>query len=320
MASSGKPSLTQRAGMLIRGGVSPDNTHQVGLLPSIGWSRRNYHFSRRILLPQMFTVRQGLAQRPWLHEPPEHGLQVTWIGHASFLVQSGGANILIDPVWSRWLGVVKRVRQPGLEIEDLPPIHAVLITHAHYDHLHLRALKQLGNGQPILVPRGVGRLVRRRGFGQIIEMDTWDRVRMGPLDITFTPSKHWGARNVHDVHRHFGGYHIRNDAGRAVYHAGDSAYFPGFSEIAQLGSIDLAMLPIGAYAAMSGREVHMNPEEAVAAFRDLGAQHMVPMHYGTFPLGCEPMDEPLDRLLAAGASAGLENAITVLREGVPVSF
>ncbi len=312
--------LRQRAGMLMRGGVTRDNDLQVGLLPSGGWRKRNYHFIRRILLPQIFSRRGGATQRPWLHEPPDEALRVTWIGHASFLVQTGGANILIDPVWSRWLGVVKRVRHPGLEIDDLPPIHAVLITHAHYDHLHLRALKKIGMGQPILVPRGVGHLVRRRGFGQIIEMDTWDRVRMGPLDITFTPSKHWGARHVHDVHRQFGGFHVRNEAGRTVFHCGDSAYFSGFSDIARLGKIDLALLPIGAYDAMSGREVHMNPEEALDAFRDLGADHMVPMHYGTFPLGCEPMHEPLDRLMAAGLEQGLDKAITVLQEGVPVSF
>lgn len=294
--------------------------HRVGLLPTGGWSRRNYHFVRRILLPQIFSLRTGTPLRPDLLTHEGAGFQVTWIGHASFLIQTEGMNILVDPVWSRWLGLLKRVRMPGLEIEDLPPIHAVLITHAHFDHLHLRALKRIGQGQPIVVPRGVGRLVRSRGFGEVVEMDLWAKVQCGPLEITFTPSKHWGARMVHDVHRGFGGFLIRNESGRTVYHCGDSAYFEGFTQIGEHCGIDLAMLPIGAYEAMSGREVHMNPEEALTAFSDLRAGHMVPMHYGTFPLGGEPMDEPLRRLLTASADRGLEKSVTILTEGHPVKF
>jgi L-ascorbate metabolism protein UlaG (beta-lactamase superfamily) len=292
----------------------------VGLLPRQGWSRRNYHFVRRIMLPQMFSLRTGTPLRPDLLSHDGASFQVTWIGHASFLIQTEGMNILVDPVWSRWLGLLKRVRQPGLEIEDLPPIHSVLITHAHFDHLHLRALKRIGQGQPIIVPRGVGRLVRQRGFGEIVEMDLWANVQIGPLQITFTPSKHWGARMVHDVHRGFGGFLVRNESGRTVYHCGDSAYFEGFTRIGEHSDIELAMLPIGAYAAMSGREVHMNPEEALTAFTDLRAKHMVPMHYGTFPLGGEPMDEPLRRLQTACSDRGLDKAVTILTEGQPVRF
>lgn len=125
---------------------------------------------------------------------------------------------------------------------------------------------------------------------------------------------------VHDVHRGFGGFLIRNESGRTVYHCGDSAYFDGFTRIGEHSAIDLAMLPIGAYDAMSGREVHMNPEEALTAFADLKAGHMVPMHYGTFPLGGEPMDEPLKRLRAASMDRGLDHAVTVLTEGAPVIF
>ena len=170
------------------------------------------------------------------------------------------------------------------------------------------------------MPKGVGKLVRGKGFGEVVEMDLWAKARLGPLEITFTPSKHWGARMVHDTHRGFGGYLIRNESGRTVYHCGDSAYFEGFTRIGEEADIQLAMLPIGAYRAMSGREVHMNPEEALRAFQDLKAGHMVPMHYATFPLGCEPMDEPLQRLRSASADMGLEEAVTVLKEGQPVTF
>ncbi len=293
---------------------------RVGLKPTKGWSSRNYHFVRRIMLPQMFSLRTGTPLRPDLLSHAGVEFQITWIGHASFLIQTEGMNILVDPVWASWLGPLKRVRHPGLAIEDLPPIHAVLITHAHFDHLHLRALKRIGQGQPIFVPRGVGGLVKRAGFGEIVEMDLWEKVQCGPLEITFTPSKHWGARTVHDTHRGFGGYLIRNEAGRVVYHCGDSAYFDGFHKIGDHSDIHLAILPIGAYGALSGREVHMNPEEALTAFTDLHAGHMVPMHYGTYPLGCEPMDEPLKRLRAASTERGLSEAVTILTEGKPATF
>lgn len=324
MAGKKKKHPVKKKSPEVQGEVTPDKLEtpgqRVGLLPQKGWSRRNYQFVRRILLPQMFSLRTGTPLRPDLLSHSSADFQVTWIGHASFLIQTEGMNVLVDPVWSRWLGFVKRVRQPGLEIEDLPPIHAVLITHAHFDHLHLGALKRIGQGQPIIVPRGVGRLVQKSGFGEVIELDLWARVQCGPLEITFTPSKHWGARMVHDVHRGFGGFLIRNESGRTVYHCGDSAYFEGFTRIGEHSDIDLAMLPIGAYDAMSGREVHMNPEEALTAFSDLRAGHMVPMHYGTFPLGGEPMDEPLRRLRAASSDRNLDHAVTVLKEGAPVKF
>jgi len=310
--------LREKTVALGRGGVEAGAGHRVGLFPQVGWAGRNYRFAREVLLPQIFSLRGGALQRPDLLRHENSEFQVTWIGHASFLIQTEGINVLVDPVWSNWLGFIKRVRHPGLAIEDLPPIHAVLITHAHFDHLHLGGLGKIGQGQPIFVPEGVGQLVRKRGFGDIVEMGHWGKARLGPLEIIFTPSKHWGARMVHDVHRNFGGYLIRNSAGRTVYHCGDSAYFGGFAEIGSAGAIDLAILPIGAYRAMSGREVHMNPEEALDAFRDLRARTMVPMHYGTYPLGGEPMHEPLERLEAATRERGLGESVRVLEEGRPI--
>ncbi|RYD33647.1 MAG: MBL fold metallo-hydrolase [Verrucomicrobiaceae bacterium] len=312
--------LRQKSHLLSLGGRSSSNEHQVGLLPNKGSLRRNYHFVKRVLLPQIFSKRGGQTQRPDLAAPESHEFRVTWIGHASYLVQTEGVNVLIDPVWAKWLGFVKRVREPGLHIEELPPIHLVLISHAHFDHLHLGSLARVAGGQPIITPRGVGPLVARRGFGEVVELDYWEKVMCGPLEITFTPSKHWGARMVHDVHRGFGGFLIRNSAGRTVFHCGDSAYFDGFQRIGDAADIDLAMMPIGAYESMSGREVHMNPEEAVAAFNDMKAKHMIPMHYGTFPLGGELMHEPLERLARITKSSGLIGRITVPGEGDPTLF
>ena len=312
--------LRQKGDALRRGGKSADNDLQVGLLPNKGSLGRNYRFIRRILLPQIFSKRAGETLRPDLATPGGPEFHVTWIGHASWLIQTEGVNVLVDPVWANWLGIVKRVRMPGLAIAELPPIHLVLVTHAHFDHLHLTSLKQVANGQPIIVPKGVGSLVKNRGYGEVVELAYWEQIACGPLTITFTPSKHWGARVVHDTHRGFGGFLIQNSAGRTVFHCGDSAYFEGFTRIGETAAIDLALMPIGAYDSMSGREVHMNPEEALTSFTDLGAKHMMPMHYGTFPLGGEPMHEPLERLHTTAAERSLTENVTAPEEGQPGIF
>lgn len=302
---------------LRNGGREEGDHHNVGLTPSRGWGRRNFEFLHKVLIPSALKPRAGRQQLLDGTEVPPGRARVFWIGHASFLVQMGGRNILIDPNWAMWLSVVKRARKPGLALHELPPIDLVLITHAHHDHLDVPTLEAISDGQPIVVPKGCGSLVRKRGFGQIFEMNLWDDLDFGPFEVIFTPARHWGARFVHDVHRGFGGYLLRPKEGPVVYHSGDSAYFPGFHEIGQRFAVDLALLPIGAYLPVSGRGVHMTPEEALASFRDLRAQRMVPMHYRTFPLTREPLDEPLHRLILSASAQGLRNRIMVLDEGQP---
>jgi L-ascorbate metabolism protein UlaG (beta-lactamase superfamily) len=239
---------------------------------------------------------------------------VTWLGHAGFLVQMEGVNVAVDPNWALWHGPVKRVQHPSLWPHDLPVIDLVLVTHAHFDHLHLPSLRKLANGQPIVVPRGVGGLVRRCGFGQVVELDTWQSARFKDLHVTLTPARHWGARMIHDTHRHFGGYLI-SGGDRTLFHCGDSAMFDGFAEIGNRAEVDVALMPIGAYEAPSGRPVHMNPEEALDAFQMMGGGTLVPMHYGTFPLGGEPLAEPVERLLAESGRRDLGERVVVLEDG-----
>jgi L-ascorbate metabolism protein UlaG (beta-lactamase superfamily) len=142
-------------------------------------------------------------------------------------------------------------------------------------------------------------------------------VKLGPLNVSLTPAHHWGARFLADSHRGFGGFVIEAE-GRSVFHCGDSAYFEGFTEIGKRFDIEIALLPIGAYDPPSGREVHMKPEEAVRAFQELGAKKLVPMHYGSFRLGYEPLDEPPARLLARARTHGIEDSVLVMNEGTPV--
>src|SRR5438270_6986118 len=296
-------------------GAGNKRSTRVRLRPSPDWHKRNFLTS--VLIPSLFTKRAGDHARPQFPKIRQGEICVTWIGHASFLIQTHEVNVLIDPIWSKWLKVVKRLKQPGFEIHHLPSIDFVLVTHAHFDHLDRRTLAKVAADQPIVVPIGVGNLVNDLGFNIVHELDYWQTVKLGPLEVSLTPCAHWGARFLADLHRGFGGFIVKMD-GRSIFHCGDSAYFEGFKEIGERHDIDVALLPIGAYDAPTGREVHMNPEEAVQAFLELRANTLVPMHYGSFRLGYEPLDEPPARLLAAAKAHGIDHKVLVLTEGAPV--
>jgi L-ascorbate metabolism protein UlaG (beta-lactamase superfamily) len=271
------------------------------------------------------TPRSGTSRKPVLASQGQLG--VTFIGHSSFFLQIGGKNILIDPNFARWIFVLKRLRLPGLRMRDLPPIDAVLVTHAHFDHLHRPSLRTIasltrrksGKRPVIVVPRNLHDLVGDLGFSRVVELEWWQNYQLGNIEITHTPSRHWGARVVRDVHRGYGGYVLRAD-NQSVYHAGDTAYFDGFAEIGARLKPDLALLPIGAYHPASFRSVHTSPEDAIQGFQDLGARWMVPMHYGSFRLSYEPVDEPVQRLLAGAKQHGIGKKVRVLEEGVTQFF
>ena len=257
---------------------------------------------------------RGMHQRPQLVMP--HELGVTFIGHSSFLVQTAGQNLLFDPVFSTWLILLRRQRRPGMRVRDLPPIDVVLLSHAHMDHLDRSSLRRVvratrrctGRAPVVVVPSDVADVVRRLGFSQVIELAWWERYVAGRLAITHKPAKHWGTRWITDGHRGYGGYLVEGGA-RRLYYSGDTAYFTGFHEIGSRLKPEVALLPIGAYTPDSYRSVHMSPEDALRAFADLGAERMVPMHYGTFWLSEEPLDEPLPRLLASrGGGWGCERS------------
>ncbi|SKA81875.1 L-ascorbate metabolism protein UlaG, beta-lactamase superfamily [Prosthecobacter debontii] len=290
------------------------DANRIGLLPTEGWRRRNLQFLGEILLPTLLSPRKPgrLVQGVPLVQSEEIG--VTWLGHAGFYVQLSGVNILVDPNWALWHGPIKRLRHPSVWASDLPPIDLVLVTHAHYDHLHLPSLRRVARGQTIVVPKGVGNIVKKAGFGKIVELETWQKTSFRDLEITLTPARHWGARMIHDTHRGFGGFLITSSQ-RSVFHCGDSSMFDGFQEIGRRADIDLALMPIGAYLAPSGRPVHMNPEEALDAFAMLGAQQMIPMHHDTFPLGGEPIHEPAERLARAVIERQIEDRVRILHEG-----
>jgi L-ascorbate metabolism protein UlaG (beta-lactamase superfamily) len=171
----------------------------------------------------------------------------------------------------------------------------------------------------LVVPHHVFDLVSDLGFRDIVELEWWNTFRHAGLDITHVPSRHWGARVIKDSHRGYGGYVLRSGK-HSVYHAGDTAYFSGFREIGRRLAPELAMLPIGAYNPPHFRNVHTSPADATRAFLDLDSRWMVPMHYGTFRLSHEPIDEPLQLLDQEARAAGIRDRVVVMEEGVTRFF
>ncbi|TCK75828.1 MBL fold metallo-hydrolase [Acidipila rosea] len=277
-------------------------------------------FIAELVGESLFQPLRGTQHTPVLADRNELG--ITFIGHSSFLIQLGGLNLLVDPVFAMWLILLRRHRRAGVALRSLPPIDAVLLTHAHMDHLNLPSLRRIirhttklsGKPPEVIVPSGVEDIVEKLGFSRITSMRWWQQHDLRGLKLTMTPASHWGARMFSDTHRGFGGYALEYGEHR-VYHSGDTAYFDGFREIGARLAPQVALLPIGAYSPDNFRSVHTSPEDALQAFLDLKARAMIPMHFGTFKLSSEPMDEPLPRLLAAAESAGVRQSILPLAEG-----
>ena len=239
---------------------------------------------------------------------------VTFIGHATFLIQTPAGNILTDPMYSERAGPLnvigpRRVRQPAIRFDDLPPIAIVLLSHNHYDHCDRRTLRMLATRfDPLVVtPFGNGALVRSTGIRRLEELDWWDDAKTPPLPITLTPAQHFSARSPFDRNRALWGGFVLAPAGRRIYFAGDTAYAPLFRDVRRrLGPIDLALLPVGAYEPRWFMQtVHMNPAEAVQAHLDLDARESVAMHYGTFQMTIEGIDAPPRALDEARRANGI---------------
>ncbi len=245
-------------------------------------------------------------------------LRITMVGHATLLIQAAGLNILTDPLWSDRASPVsfagpRRVTPPGIAFDDLPPIHVVLLSHNHYDHLDVATLRRLhARHRPLIVtPLGNDTIVRGKVPGANVVAGDWgERFALeGGAEVDIVPAYHWSARGTGDRRMAlWGGFMLRTAAG-LVYFAGDTGYGAGaiFRAMRELhGPVDVALLPIGAYAPrwfMAAQ--HVDPAEAVQIFYDVGAGQALGIHWGTFQLTDEARDAPVVELAAAVAAAGL---------------
>lgn len=260
--------------------------------------------------------------------PPErvHGteLRVTFVNHSTFLLQTEGLNLLTDPVWSERVSPVtfagpRRRRAPGLRLEDLPRVDAILMSHNHYDHFDKATLvRLLGRDRPVVFcPLGLAEPLRKLGFGEIRELDWWQKVAWSGLTVHCVPAQHFSARGLFDRNRTLWcGWMLDADAG-SVYFAGDTGLSSLFEEIAaSFPRIRLSLLPIGAYKPQWFMgSIHMAPSQALYVHRLLGSAHSIATHFGTFPLADDGEAEPVKGLERALLQSPPVQPFWVLKEG-----
>ena len=315
-AGVGREPLPGRPAHHVDGGFrNPDPTFR---RPD-GWTRWSF-FVRRVWSTTVAArcyqaprvANDGRALREGAVNP-----SVTWIGHSTLLVQLDGVNVLTDPHWGAraspvsW-GGPRRLSPPGLAFEDLPRIHVVVVSHDHYDHLDLETVKRLAAAHAplFLMPLGLGPWLEKLGITRVEELDWWQSRTHRGVTFHSVPAQHFGGRTPADTNRRLWASWVVAGRDRRLYFGGDSGYFDGFRAAGErLGPFDLAAVAIGAYVPQEIMErVHTTPEQAVQAFLDLRATTLLGIHWGTFDLAEEPLDEPPGRMLAEVRRRGIDPA------------
>lgn len=253
-------------------------------------------------------------------------LQVTFVNHATFLLQFNGLNILTDPIWSdraspyQWIGP-KRMRPPGIAFDNLPPVDIVLISHNHYDHLDVHTVQKLHeqHDPEFVVPLGVEKFMHEQNITKTTYLDWWEQHTFSnELSLTAVPARHFSGRGLFDRNKTLWcGYVLHNSLGN-IYFAGDTGYGQFFKEIgSRFGPMHTSFIPIGAYKPRWFMEaIHMSPEEAVQAHLDVNSNLSFAMHYGTFPMADDGMHEPVEDLKLARSRHGIpEQEFPSLEEG-----
>jgi L-ascorbate metabolism protein UlaG (beta-lactamase superfamily) len=260
-------------------------------------------YGPRFLRDQARELRAGIPAAP-PRPAPEHwsddSLTVSWLGHATVLMNFFGTWLLTDPALRSRIGIrlgpatlgPKRLVRPALGVRELPALDAILLSHAHMDHTDLGTLSRLSRRVRAVVQQGNGDLARR--FRRVDELEWGESVEVGGARIEAIPVAHWGARRIVDAHRGYGGFLVEKN-GHAVVFGGDTAYTTAFAALAERTRVDLAILPIGAYDPYV--RSHANPEQAWAMSREMGARFLLPMHHSTFRLSREPVGEPRARIV-----------------------
>lgn len=314
-----------------------------GLIHVLRWWYQNFR-EKKSLRPKLIDndspskeelKRAFPVLKPKLDEVKD-GLRVTWIGHATVLVQIEGFNILTDPIFEESCSPIpalgpKRVTEPAVLLDDLPRIDGVCISHNHYDHLSMKSVEKLqrrfGNRLKWFIPLGLETWFTSRNIRNFVGLDWMETTELNcsadgasnKLSLVFTPAQHWSMRSGFDRKDSlWGGWAIYGSE-HSFWFAGDTGYAPVFKSIIgpKLGPFDVSAIPIGAYSPRwFMKPQHVDPEEAVKIHQEVGSRHSIAIHFATFPLTDEPLDEPIVRLKEAVADSGLEkNEFVALKHG-----
>jgi N-acyl-phosphatidylethanolamine-hydrolysing phospholipase D len=267
-------------------------------------------------------VRLGLTRNPWDKSKPlevgvvandgrelaevQHSAKITWVGHATFAIHDGADVVLTDPHFGYRALLPARHFPPGIPLEAVPPDALAVLSHNHYDHLDSYTVDRLPRSVQWFVPRGLADWFRARDRPNVVELDWWESATHGRWTLTCLPSQHWSRRLGQPTNTTLWCSWLLDSGTHRYYFAGDTGYFQGFAEYGErFAPIDVALLPIGACEPrwFMGYQ-HMNPAEAYRAFQDLRARYMLPMHWGTFDLTFEPVDEGAREFTRAVAAAG----------------
>lgn len=277
----------------------------------------------RLPKPPLKQPQQMLKPQEWSKEE----VTVGWVGHSTVLMQLYDTRILTDPVLGKRVGKhigilnwqigPKRHTEPAVSLSDLESVQLILLSHAHFDHFDIPSLSQLAHeGCYVVTPKNTSHLIKHLPFKKVFELGWDERLVIEELGVTIlgVPVKHWGNRYPWNRRYGYNGYLIEKN-GTRIFFPGDTAFTHRFRKLAEMGPIDLAFMPIGAYSPSDLQWAHCTPEEAWAMFRDTGAKWLAPIHWDTFVLSYEPLNEPLERLLqVAGQEA---NRIICRKHGEP---
>jgi N-acyl-phosphatidylethanolamine-hydrolysing phospholipase D len=290
------------------------------------WTRARFFTSRMAaatFAPRTASFPRVLNDGRALREPAS-GPRVTWVGHATLLIQLDGVNVLTDPQWSERASPLpfagpRRLTPPAVAFENLPPVHAVVISHDHYDHLDVATVRRLAatHRPRFFVPLGMKAWFADLGITEVDELDWWEGRGVRDVTLTLVPAHHWSQRTPWDLNRRLWGGWVVAGREHRLYFAGDTAYFDGFKDIgARLGPIDVAALPIGAYLPpVIMKPGHIDPAQALDAFVDLRARVLLAMHFGTFDLAEEPLEEPPLLLTKLAEQRRLIERVWILKHG-----
>jgi L-ascorbate metabolism protein UlaG (beta-lactamase superfamily) len=312
-AATGAPSAQGPTGPELHR-IPPDRPSPPWTFPRAGFGPPGADTGKPRAAARSIEKRDVIASREPASEGPR--TTVTYLGHATLLIETGGETIATDPIFADRVGrfFTKRAVPLSIRPEELPRVAGVLISHAHHDHLDYRSLKRVGRDRPLIVPWGLAAPMRWRGHSDVRVARLWKEFPLGPWRVTAVPSRHFGGRLPLVYTSGHVGYVLSGP--RCIYFAGDTGLDePMFREIGRRFDIDLAILPIAGAVFPWFRRNHMNAEDALRAFQALGATQMLPMHYGTFPASFEPAHEPRRRLLELSSRLGLGERVVILPPG-----